>query len=75
MYGKFLTYNLPVCKYYNTELLSTEIAELLWATMTSLLSMFSNKFYFNPTFRRCRHGHDHMVVGFTTTYAISAYHH
>jgi hypothetical protein len=22
-----------------------------------------------------RHGHDHMVVGFTTTYAISAYHH
>ena len=24
--------------------------------------------------RGCR-GHDHMVVGFTTTYAISAYHH
>ena len=23
----------------------------------------------------CRHGRDHMVVGFTTTYAISAYHH
>ena len=23
----------------------------------------------------CRHGHDHMVVGFTTTYAISAYYH
>ena len=22
-----------------------------------------------------RHGHDHMVVGFMTTYAISAYHH
>ena len=22
-----------------------------------------------------RHGHDHMVVGFTTNYAISAYHH
>jgi hypothetical protein len=21
-----------------------------------------------------RHGHDHMVIGFTTTYAISAYH-
>jgi hypothetical protein len=21
------------------------------------------------------HGHDHMVVGFTTTYEISAYHH
>ena len=21
------------------------------------------------------HGHDHMVVGLTTTYAISAYHH
>ena len=25
-------------------------------------------------FRGC-HGHDHMVVGFTTAYAISAYHH
>jgi hypothetical protein len=24
---------------------------------------------------RGRRGHDHMVVGFTTTYAISAYHH
>jgi len=24
---------------------------------------------------RGRHGHDQMVVGFTTTYAISAYHH
>jgi hypothetical protein len=24
---------------------------------------------------RGRHGRDHMVVGFTTTYAISAYHH
>jgi len=25
--------------------------------------------------QRCRRGCDHMVVGFTTTYAISAYHH
>jgi len=25
--------------------------------------------------RRGRRGRDHMVVGFTTTYAISAYHH
>jgi hypothetical protein len=24
---------------------------------------------------RGRRGHDHMEVGFTTTYAISAYHH
>ena len=24
---------------------------------------------------RGRHGRDHMVIGFTTTYAISAYHH
>ena len=24
---------------------------------------------------RGRHGHDHVVVGFTTTYAIGAYHH
>jgi hypothetical protein len=24
---------------------------------------------------RGRHGRDHMVVGFTTTYAISVYHH
>ena len=22
-----------------------------------------------------RHGHDHIVVGFTTTYVISVYHH
>jgi hypothetical protein len=30
--------------------------------------------YFQTLFRgRC--GHDHMVVGFATTYAISAYHH
>ena len=27
-----------------------------------------------PPFMGC-HGHDGMVVGFTTTYAISAYHH
>jgi hypothetical protein len=25
--------------------------------------------------QRDRHGHDHMVVGFTTTYAVSSYHH
>ena len=25
--------------------------------------------------KRGCHGHDHMVVGFTTTYTISAYHH
>jgi hypothetical protein len=29
-------------------------------------------FYVN---RMGHHGHDHMVVGLTTTYAISAYHH
>jgi len=28
-----------------------------------------------PYFQRGRHGRDHMVVVFTTTYAISAYHH
>ena len=27
------------------------------------------------TGKRGHRGHDHMVVGFTTTYAISAYHH
>jgi hypothetical protein len=27
------------------------------------------------TFQGCRCGHDRMVVGFTTTCAISAYHH
>jgi hypothetical protein len=27
------------------------------------------------TVQRGRRGHDRMVVGFTTTYAISAYHH
>jgi len=30
---------------------------------------------FNFNIERGRHGHDRMVVGFTTTYAISAYHH
>jgi hypothetical protein len=37
---------------------------------------FLNKLFSkNQTlFRGCL-GHDHMVVGFTTTYAISAYHH
>jgi hypothetical protein len=29
----------------------------------------------NTTELRDRRGHDHMVVGFTTTYAISPYHH
>jgi len=29
----------------------------------------------NLKLRRGRRGHDCMVVGFTTTYAISAYHH
>ena len=29
----------------------------------------------NQTLFRGRCGHDHMVVGFATTYAISAYHH
>ena len=33
--------------------------------------------FFLKLFANCRgcHGRDHMVVGFTTTYAISAYHH
>jgi hypothetical protein len=25
------------------------------------------------TYTQCRRGHNHMVIGFTTTYAISAY--
>ena len=29
----------------------------------------------NTKRQRCCHGHDRMVAGFTTTYAISAYHH
>jgi len=36
-----------------------------------LIKLFSK----NQTLFRGRRGHDHMVVGFTTTYAISAYHH
>jgi hypothetical protein len=27
------------------------------------------------TYTQCRRGHNRMVIGFTTTYAISAYHH
>ena len=39
------------------------------------------KMYTRAYFTQCinynggHHGRDHMVVGFTTTYAISAYHH
>jgi dTDP-D-glucose 4,6-dehydratase len=29
----------------------------------------------SPTYSGGRRGHDHMVVGFTNTYAISAYRH
>ena len=36
-----------------------------------LLKLFSK----NQTLFRGSCGHDHMVVGFATTYAISAYHH
>jgi hypothetical protein len=31
--------------------------------------------YINTNHLRCRRGRDRMVVGFKTTYAISAYHH
>jgi len=33
------------------------------------------KFYINAYAFRHHRGRDHMIVGFTTTYAISAYHH
>ena len=31
--------------------------------------------FLSPTEKRGHRGRDHIVVGFTTTYAISAYHH
>ena len=31
--------------------------------------------FLSPTEKRGHCGRDHIVVGFTTTYAISAYHH
>jgi hypothetical protein len=37
----------------------------------STLSSSSLSFYVLA----CRRGHDHMAVGFTTTYAIGAHHH
>jgi hypothetical protein len=38
-----------------------------------MISLHDKTFDIKP--ERCRHGRDRMVVGFTTTYAISAYHH
>jgi hypothetical protein len=38
------------------------------------LGKFSLNLLFTKMCRGC-HGHDHMVVGFTTTHTISAYHH
>ena len=32
-------------------------------------------YWFDSKILRGRRGHDRMIVGFTTTYAISAYHH
>jgi hypothetical protein len=59
---------------------------LTWTTISTILQLFRGgqftmpckcKFtkYFSPSKQRDRHGRDRMVVGFTTTYAISAYHH
>ena len=39
------------------------------------LFFFYNVFFFIKVRDRDHCGHDRMVVGFTTTYAISAYHH
>jgi hypothetical protein len=36
---------------------------------------FYLKYYLNTSLIRGHCSHDHIVVGFTTTYAISAYHH
>jgi len=45
------------------------ITPQIWSLRLIIQYIYSN-------FRvRGRHGHDRMVVGFTTTYAISAYHH
>jgi len=41
--------------------------------VTDYVSYFVSHFFL--FFERGRRGCDHMVVGFTTTYAISAYHH
>jgi len=39
------------------------------------LCLFRTQKLLQLRFVRGRRCHDHMVVGFTTTYAISAYHH
>jgi len=46
--------------------------------MTSYITIVVNLIYDNTLtlyYGRDRRGHDRMVVGFITTYAISAYHH
>ena len=39
-----------------------------------LIHPFFVEKYYPGLYRRVRRSRDHMVVGFTTTYAISAYH-
>jgi hypothetical protein len=45
----------------------------VWWCLTQLSTIF--QLYVSFSFNRARRGHEGMVVGFTTTYAISAYHH
>ena len=54
-------------KIYN---MSIEIANLTYSI--SIISIKGTNVLLNV---RCRRVRDHMVVGFTTTCAISAYHH
>jgi hypothetical protein len=49
--------------------------QYIWSRKSISLSFTYFYFYFNSDICRGRHGCDRMVGGFTTTYAISAYHH
>ena len=47
----------------------SQISHIFEVTIWSILS------FSNTLLQRDCHGHDHMVIGFTTTYAVSSYHH
>ena len=51
----------------------TKIQEIIIQLTKTLLFICVDMNFTNES--QCRRGHDHMVVGFTTTCAISAYHH
>ena len=63
MRTRYYEYNLVISI---SDKLYTNVFEVtIWSILSFSITLL----------QRDRHGHDHMVVGFTTTYAVSSYHH